>query len=143
SLFGTLLRRAPFGPGVLRRLPLVGSPPVLERLVIACPVGSGDRSRSKVLAGSGLLASSKNRYAASLLQFTMVAPEPREVQGRRLRSRLTSTDGPKRQSSAARLRSRWRREVHPADDRRASRERVQRRSQCRTAPSAAGRLASR
>jgi hypothetical protein len=36
TAFGALRR---FGSGVFRRRPLIGSPPVLERLFIASPVG--------------------------------------------------------------------------------------------------------
>ncbi len=52
TAFGALRR---FGPGALRRRPLIVSPPALERRFIASPRRlSGNRSRSKAYPGSGL-----------------------------------------------------------------------------------------
>ena len=52
TAFGALRR---FGPGVFRRRPSIGSPPVLERLFIATPWAQGYRSPSKARAGSRLV----------------------------------------------------------------------------------------
>jgi hypothetical protein len=63
--FGALLR---LGTDVLRRRPLIGSPPALERLFIASTVGSRHRSPTEVQAESGLFVFVNKPLGRQLLQ---------------------------------------------------------------------------